>query len=90
MEKPSGIAIEKTALVVSEEEPSIWVFNDENVLEKRQITTGDVRGDKILVSRGISEGERYVRQPGGQEKEGMSLRDLVQSSMAGNGPQGDR
>ncbi len=89
VEKPSGIAIETSALVTEGGEDYIWILNDSSTLEKRSITAGAESEDKITILQGLSAGERYIRQPGGMEKEGMSVRDLVQANMAG-GSQGDR
>ncbi len=90
VEKASGITIERTALIPEQPEPAVWVFNSQGLLEMRQVTAGPEKEDKIEISLGISEGEQYVRLPDGREAEGMSVRELIQSRMAGNGSQGDR
>lgn len=83
VQKASGIAIDRSALIREGKTVSIWVLNEEKQLEKRSIVTGDFQDDKITVSQGIASGERFIRKPGGLEKEGMTIRELVQANMAG-------
>ena len=90
VEKPSGISIEKTALIPDQPKPTVWVFSSQGLLEMRQVTPGQEKEENIEISRGISEGEQYVRKPDGKEVEGMSVRELIQVRMAGNGSQAER
>ncbi len=90
VQKAAGISIDLSALVREGDSDFIWVLNKENTLEKRPIVPGEEQDDKIAVTEGMTAGERYVRKPGGLEKAGMTIRELVQANMAGNPEQEKR
>lgn len=88
VEKPSGITVDKTAVLSQDGSSFIWIINQKSELEKRVVTTGPEKDDSITVIKGIESGERYLRKPAGKEKEGMSLREFIQASMAAGGASG--
>lgn len=59
----------------------LWVVNDQDRLELRPVQTGPLFGNEICLTDGIAPGERYLRSPKGNEKEG----DLVESASPATG-----
>lgn len=87
IEKAAGITIEKSALIMENDITYIWILNDENTLSLKAVTTGREVGDKITIESGLKAGERYITSVGGNEEEGMLLKDLVRANM--DNSQGD-
>lgn len=85
VEKASGITIEETALIQNDQGFFVWIVDGDGLLEQRPITSGARSEGKVEILEGISQGERYVRKPSGKEEPGMSVRELIRSSMAENG-----
>lgn len=88
VEKPAGIIIDATAVFTDGGASFVWIINKDSQLEKKAVTPGALSDTGIAIDKGIASGDRYLRKPGGQEKEGMSIRDLVQANMAGSGSTG--
>ena len=88
VEKPAGITIDASAVFTDGEATYVWIINRDSQLEKRAVMPGALSDTGIAIDKGIASGDRYLRKPGGQEKEGMSIRDLVQANMAGGGSSG--
>ncbi len=81
IQKAQGILVETPALVLSGDQPFIWLLDDENTLIRQPLVTGEPQGESTLILQGLSAGDRYIRQPSGREEEGMSLRDLIQANL---------
>lgn len=79
--KAEGITVETTALVFSGEQAFLWLLDDENLLRRRPVISGQNQGINTLILEGLSPGERYIRQPGGREEEGLGLRELIQANL---------
>lgn len=73
VETVSGIFIPQDLLVRRYGQYYLWVVTDDNTLQLQRIQTGISIDDSILVSSGIREGARYLRQISGRETEGMRL-----------------
>jgi multidrug efflux pump subunit AcrA (membrane-fusion protein) len=48
----------------------LWIVNESQVLEAREVTLGQVFGDLVLVSQGLQPGERYLKRLTGRERDG--------------------
>ena len=51
----------------------LWIVNEAQALEAREVTLGPVFGDLILISNGLQSGERYLRRLTGREREGAAV-----------------
>lgn len=51
----------------------LWVVNDSQVLEAREVVLGPVFGDLVLISGGLQPEERYLRRLTGREREGAAV-----------------
>ncbi len=51
----------------------LWIVNESQALEAREVTLGPVFGDLILISNGLQPGERYLRRLTGREREGAAV-----------------
>jgi len=51
----------------------LWIVNESQALEAREVTLGPVFGDLILISNGLQSGERYLRRLTGREREGAAV-----------------
>lgn len=76
VEEVSGIFVEPDAVVRRYGKNRIWLVSGAKILESRVVETGPVVGNKIQIVSGLEPGERYLRAPTGNEKEGMAIRDL--------------
>lgn len=73
VETVDGIFIPQDLLVRRYGQYYIWTVSDEDTLRLTRIQTGISIDDYILVSTGLREGTRYLRQTSGRETEGMPL-----------------
>jgi multidrug efflux pump subunit AcrA (membrane-fusion protein) len=48
----------------------LWVVNDSQVLEAREVTLGQLFEDLVLIREGLQQGERYLVRLTGREREG--------------------
>ncbi|MDA3812022.1 MAG: HlyD family efflux transporter periplasmic adaptor subunit [Spirochaetaceae bacterium] len=87
-QKEEGITVENTAVVNEGDKSFLWVLNEENQLTRREVSIGKEVELKITIDSGLKAGERYVREISGNEKEGMSTRDLIQINMSGSSSAG--
>jgi len=55
-----GILIPQRCVMELQGQYSVFVVNNENTVESRQIETGDTSGDYILVNKGLKLGEKVV------------------------------
>ncbi len=63
---------------VDGEERSVWVYNPENhLISKRAVTIGELQGNMIQVTSGLSEGEQIVAAGAHAIKDGMEVRPWV-------------
>jgi multidrug efflux pump subunit AcrA (membrane-fusion protein) len=51
----------------------LWIVNESQALEAREVTLGPVIGDLVLISDGLQPGERYLRRLTGREREGTTV-----------------
>jgi len=79
--KAEGITVETTALVFSGEQTFLWLLDEENLLRRQPVISGQSQGINTLILEGLSPGDRYIRQPGGREEEGLGLRELIQANL---------
>lgn len=83
VQKAEGISVETSALVYAQGLAFLWLLDGENLLRRRPVTTGQTQGDSTLILEGLAAGDRYIRQPGGREEEGLGLRELIQANLGG-------
>lgn len=58
-----GILVSKTALIFRNSKYSMFVIDSKNILEEREVTYRDLRGDKIEITKGIIKGDKYILNP---------------------------
>ncbi len=51
----------------------VWIVNDKNQLESRDVTPGRVLGDRVEILTGLEHGDRYVSKATSNIKEGQSV-----------------
>ncbi len=73
----SGIFVGPEAVVRRYGRNSLWIVNSDNTIESRIVETGQVVENRVLIRNGLAEGERYLRRPTGNERNGMALTELV-------------
>jgi multidrug efflux pump subunit AcrA (membrane-fusion protein) len=56
----------------------LWMVNESQVLEAREVTLGPVFGDLVLIREGLEPGERYLGHLTGREREGAPVGAPVQ------------
>jgi len=84
VEKPQGITVEKTALFTEGEQTFLWLLGKDNTLTKQEVTLGKENRETFEIPNGLTQGDRYIREIGGNEEAGLSLKDLIQRNMRGN------
>jgi RND family efflux transporter MFP subunit len=67
------IAVPKASIVERGQLRGVYVVDTEQVARWRLITLGDAIGDRVEVLSGLSEGERYVAEPGSRELDGKKI-----------------
>jgi multidrug efflux pump subunit AcrA (membrane-fusion protein) len=73
VDRTLGIFVSRELLVRRYGKFFLWIVNDENLLEIREVATGAVIGDEVHILEGIAEGDRYLTRLTGREKEGTPL-----------------
>lgn len=72
-ERKDVIVVPQSAIVMREDQRTVYVVNSDNIVQQKLLETGAIDGDNIEVIKGLSEGERIVI--GGQNKlrQGMKV-----------------
>ena len=86
--EPSGIMVESSALLSVEGKKFLWIVNEDNQILRRFVDAGKIVDEKVTINGGLAAGERYVREPDGNEVEGMGLRELIMKNMEGSSVSG--
>jgi multidrug efflux pump subunit AcrA (membrane-fusion protein) len=73
VDRESGIFVNRDVLVRRYGSFFLWVVNDENKLEAREVRVGPSFGDMVKIEEGLAVGERYLTRLTGREREGMSI-----------------
>lgn len=73
VDRTTGIFLPRELLVRRYGQFFLWVVDEDNLLEIREVKTGKVIGDEVLITEGLSVGERYLTRLTGREKEGEPL-----------------
>jgi multidrug efflux pump subunit AcrA (membrane-fusion protein) len=73
VDRVNGIFVERELLVRRYGTFYLWTVDDSNTLHAREVKTGPIFGDKILIKEGLSAGERYLTRLTGREREGQKL-----------------
>lgn len=73
VERTVGIFVRRDLAIRRYGRYYLWIINDSNVLEAREVTLGQVFGDQVMIERGLAVGERYLARLSGREKEGMRV-----------------
>lgn len=73
------LSVPLTALASSPEGSSfVWVVGDDNRVSKREIKTGEVVGDSILITEGLADGEKVVTAGIAALQPDMEIRPVTQ------------
>ncbi len=71
--KTNGILISKTALLFKDNKYIVFVVNNNNILEEREVSYSALKGNKIHITSGIQKGEKYILFPTKELIEGMEI-----------------
>jgi multidrug efflux pump subunit AcrA (membrane-fusion protein) len=71
-----GIFVEPAAVIRRYGKNQIWAVAADGTVQSRTVTTGQLVGQKILISEGLAAGEAFIRTPSGNEKDGMNISEL--------------
>lgn len=79
-ERRRGISVPQRAVMIGEDNASVYVVDDEQTVSVRQVTLGPQDGDEWVITEGLSEGDRIV--VGGLQKvrPGQKVRLASQNS----------
>ncbi len=58
-----GVIIPKTALIFREGKYIVFVTKENNILEEREVTYNELKGDQIEILKGIEVGDVYIANP---------------------------
>ena len=73
LDRVRGLFVPRDAVVRRYGKFFLWMVNDSQVLEAREVTLGPVFGDLVLIDNGLQPGERYLRRLTGREREGEAV-----------------
>ena len=71
--KTNGILISKTALLFKDNKYIVFVVNNNNILEEREVSYNVLKGNKIHITSGIQKEEKYILFPTEDLIEGMQI-----------------
>lgn len=75
----SALSVPLTALASSPEGASfVWVVGEDNTVTRREVKTGEVVGDAILIVEGLTDGEKVVTAGIAALQPGMAIRPVTQ------------
>jgi multidrug efflux pump subunit AcrA (membrane-fusion protein) len=83
VEEVRGIFVEPDTVFRRYGKNRVWIIDEDSSLRSREVITGSVVGSKIVIVSGLVTGERFLRAPTGNEKEGMALDDLFSRGASG-------
>jgi membrane fusion protein (multidrug efflux system) len=66
-------AITPTALLQDIQGPYVWVLDKDGIASRRTIARGDLKGDWLVVEKGLKPGERIVTQGAHKVRKGMKV-----------------
>jgi multidrug efflux pump subunit AcrA (membrane-fusion protein) len=66
-------AIMPTALLQDIQGPYVWVLDKDGIASRRTIARGDLKGDWLVVEKGLKPGERIVTQGAHKVRKGMKV-----------------
>lgn len=87
VEEVRGIFVEPDAVVRRYGKSRIWIISDEKTLSSREVETGQIVGNRLLIRSGLVAGESYLNKPTGKERDEMPLSELL-GDRGGNGAGG--
>jgi multidrug efflux pump subunit AcrA (membrane-fusion protein) len=70
IDRVRGLFVPRDAVVRRYGKYFLWIVNDSQVLEAREVILGSVFDDLVLIEEGLRSGERYLRSLTGREREG--------------------
>lgn len=73
VDRVRGLFVPRDAVVRRYGSYYVWVVNESQRLEARQVVLGSVFGDLVLISEGLEPGQRYLQRLTGREREGAPL-----------------
>ena len=73
VDRESGIFVKRDVITRRYGAYYLWIVNEEQELEAREVVLGPVYGDMVKISSGLSAGERYLGRLTGREKEGSTV-----------------
>lgn len=73
VDRVSGLFVPRDVVVRRYGKFFLWIVNESQALESREVSLGPVFGDLVLISNGLQPGERYMRRLTGREREGATV-----------------
>ncbi|MGL5623874.1 MAG: efflux RND transporter periplasmic adaptor subunit, partial [Cetobacterium sp.] len=68
-----GIIIPSTSLLFDDTDYFIYISNENGNIQKRTIEFKDLKGDKIIITKGLSQGEIFIINPNDNLKSGDTI-----------------
>ena len=65
--------IPPTALLQDIQGPYVWVVDEDGIASRRTIARGDLKGDWLVVEKGLKPGEKIVIQGAHKVRKGMKI-----------------
>jgi multidrug efflux pump subunit AcrA (membrane-fusion protein) len=73
VERVRGLFVPRDVVVRRYGKYFLWIVNESQLLEAREVTLGPVFGDLVLIQAGLEAGQRYLRLLNGREREGAPV-----------------
>ena len=70
-------AVPPTAVLQDIQGPYVWVLDDRGMAVRKTIARGDLKGDNLIVEKGLKPGERLVIEGAHRVRKGMKIRPFV-------------
>ena len=72
-------AIPPTAILQDIQGPYVWTLDDDGIASRRTIARGDLKGDWLIVEKGLKAGERIVTEGAHRVRKGMKITPFEKS-----------
>jgi membrane fusion protein (multidrug efflux system) len=70
-------AVPPTAVLQDIQGPYVWIVGDDGIVERRAIARGDLKGDWLIVEKGLKIGEKLVVEGAHRVRKGMKIKPFV-------------
>lgn len=70
-------AVPPTAVLQDIQGPYVWVLDENGIAVRKTIARGDLKGDNLIVEKGLKPGERLVVEGAHRVRKGMKIKPFV-------------